>query len=271
MVYRFLAKMSTQYDNIQGPYDACRECSIALIERENVETTVAPYIKNARVLELACGSGFYTYHFLKWGANSVTGADISPVMIAEAKRLAPADMTGTVGFKLADCSKATSYEEGPFDLVFGAWLLNYAPDRAGLVDMFRNIAVNLKGGGRFVGITVPPTQDPAGSIEAEYQLRPPPEGSGFLVYHVVKEVEGGVYFHVHGDTKAGAVDFDCYHLRKDVYESAAREAGLGGELKWGVTSIPERYLRGEGLGGSSLGELESYQEVPNYGILTVSK
>ena len=264
--------MSTQYDNIQGPYDACRECSIAMIERENVETTVAPYIKNARVLELACGSGFYTYHFLKWGARSVTGVDISPVMIEEAKRRAPSDMmTGTVDFKLADCSKVTSYEEEPFDIVFGAWLLNYAPDRAALVDMFRNIAINLKGGGRFVGITVPPTQDPAGSIEAEYKLRPPPEGSGFLVGYVAKDVEEGVYFHMHGDTKAGAVDFDCYHLRKDVYESAAREAGLRGKLEWGITSVPERYLRGEGPGGSSLRELESYQKVPNYGILTVAK
>ena len=263
--------MSTQYDHIQGPYDACRACSIALIERENVESTVAPYVQNSRVLELACGSGFYTYHFLKWGASSVTGVDISPVMIEEAKRLAPADATGTVHFRLADCSKAISYEGGPFDLVFGAWLLNYAPDRDGLVEMFRNIAVNLKDGGRFVGVTVPPTQDPAGSIEAEYKLRPPPEGSGLLVYHVVKDVEDGVYFHVHGDTEAGAVDFDCYHLREDVFASAAREAGLRGELKWDVTSIPERYLRGEGPGGASLRELESYQEVPSYGILTVAK
>ncbi len=84
-------------------------------------------------------------------------------------------------------------------------------------------------------------------------------------------MEDGVYFHVHGDTEVGDVDFDCYHLRTDVYEAAAREAGLNGELNWGVTSVLERYLRGEGPGGASMEELGSYQEVPNYGLLVVAK
>jgi hypothetical protein len=43
----------------------------------------------------------------------------------------------------ADCSIPKAYDGGPFGLVFGAYLLNYAPDRAGLVNMFRNIAMNL--------------------------------------------------------------------------------------------------------------------------------
>lgn len=78
--------MSTQYNTIQGPYDSLRQKSIAIIEHENVQTTVAPFIQNARVLELACGSGYYTYDFLKWGASAVVGVDISPVMVEEARR-----------------------------------------------------------------------------------------------------------------------------------------------------------------------------------------
>ena len=66
-----MAATKQQYDTIQGPYDYIRTASIALIERENVHEKVAPFIKNARVLELACGSGFYTYSFLEWGASSV--------------------------------------------------------------------------------------------------------------------------------------------------------------------------------------------------------
>ena len=242
-----------------------------------MQTTVAPFINNARVLELACGSGFYTYDFLKWGASSVVGVDISPVMIEEARRQgsavarSPSNTSRSVDFVLADCSKPTSYPGGPFDLVFGAWLLNYAPDRAALVDMFRNIALNLKDGGHFVGVTVPPTQDPTASLNAETKVRPPPEGSGGLYYHFIKDVEDGIYFHVHGDTEVGDVDFDNYHLRRDVYEAAAREGGLKGELKWGLTSVPERYLRGEGPGGASIEELESYQTVTNYGLLVVAK
>lgn len=270
--------MSTQYDAFQAPYDYIRTKSIACIEHENVQATVAPFIKNAHVLELACGSGFYTYDFLKWGASAVVGVDISPVMIEQARRQGNAvagslsgTIRGTVDFMLADCSKSTSYPGGPFDLVFGAWLLNYAPDRAGLVDMFRNIALNLKEGGHFVSVTVPPAEDPTSSLNAECKARPPPDGSGCLYYQLIKDVADGIYFHVHGDTEIGHVDFDNYHLRKDVYEAAAREAGLNGELTWGLTSVPERYLRGEGPGGASMEELESYLTVPNYGLLAVAK
>ncbi len=137
--------------------------------------------------------------------------------------------------------------------------------------MFRNVAINLKDGGHFVSVTVPPAQDPTASVHAELKARPPPEGSGGLVYSVVRDVEDGVYFHVHGDTEVGSVDFDCYDLRKDVYEGAAREAGLEGELRWGVTSVPERYLKGEGLGGACVEELVSYQDVPGFGLLVVAK
>ena len=78
--------MSTQYDNIQAPYDYIRTKTIAFIEHENVHTTIVPYIKDARVLELACGSGFYAFDILKWGASSVVGVDISHNMVEEARR-----------------------------------------------------------------------------------------------------------------------------------------------------------------------------------------
>ncbi len=72
-------------------------------------------------------------------------------------------------------------------------------------------------------------------------------------------------------TKCGDVGFECWHLRKGVCEEAAREGGLRGELRWGVTSVGERWLRGEGEGGASMGEIESYVRVPNYGLLVVGK
>ncbi|KAI4211584.1 MAG: hypothetical protein LQ351_005625 [Letrouitia transgressa] len=281
--------MSSQYDAIQAPYDLLREKSIACIERENVHTTIAPFITGARVLELACGSGFYTREFLPWGVRAVVGVDISERMLAEARRQVAAaavrrdvpfsSSNGNghqVDFIRADCGEPTRYSTGsresePFDVVFGAWLLNYAPDRKGLVRMFRNVCLNLREGGRFVGVTVPPAEDPRASIEAEQSARPPPEGSGGLNYEIRGDVEEGVFFHVHGGTEEGDVDFDCWHLRKEVYEAAAREAGMRGKLEWGVTSVPERYLRGERPGGASMEELESYLVVPNYGLLVIVK
>ncbi|KAL8964510.1 MAG: hypothetical protein Q9183_004401 [Haloplaca sp. 2 TL-2023] len=269
--------MSTQYDSIQGPYDYMRTLSIALIEHENVRDTIAPYVENARVLELACGSGCYTYDLLHWGATSVVGVDISPTMLDEARRKGDKSGRGQDGAKervtfiLGDGSKPTIYEGGEFDVVFAAWFLNYAPDRIGLIDMFRNVHMNLKPGGFFVSVTCPPTSDPEASMQAELAVRPPPEGSGALYYHKLHDVKDGIYFHAHGSTPVGDISFDCYHLTQEVYVEAAREAGLEGEFKWGVTSVPKRYLEGKGAGGASMRELESYLTVPNYGLLVVSK
>ena len=265
--------MSTQYDTIQAPYDEIRKTSISLIERANVQEAVAPFIKDARVLELACGSGFYSYEFLKWGANKVVGIDISSIMLDEARAAAssriPSNNSGaTIDFQLADCMKPAAYEGGPFNLVFGAWMLNYAPSGKDMVDMFRNVALNLQDGGYFVGVTPPPTQDPAAFVEAERKARP--SGSGSLLASVTGAVEDGITFHVHADTRHGDVDFDCYHLRKDVYEASAREGGLRGELTWSLTSVPDEFFKHR-EGGASVEELESYRATPNYGILVIAK
>lgn len=259
-------KEEQQYDTIQGPYDYIRTASISFIERENVQEKITPFIKGARVLELACGTGFYTFSFLEWGASSVLGVDISSSMLNQARTFGK-----DVSFIQADCSVPKAYDGGPFDVVFGAWLLNYAPYREGLVNMFRNVTLNLKDGGHFVSVTVPPSSNPIDSIKAEMKARPLPAGSGYLAYEPIKDVENGVHFRVYGETPVGDLSFECYHLKKKIYEEAAREAGLKGKLEWGLTKVPERYLKGDGPGGASLAELESYEKITNYGVLVIEK
>lgn len=268
--------MPSQYDTIQAPYDELRKGSISLIERANIQSTVKPFIKNARVLDLACGTGFYSYEFLTWGASKVTGVDLSATMIEEARALAkykapfPNNQKATIDFDVADCSKPVAYEGGPFDLVFGAWLLNYAPSGKEMVEMFRNVALNLKEGGHFVAVTPPPTQDPVAFVEAERKLRPLPVGSGGLFGTVTGEVEAGIAFHAYGAFESGDLNFDCYHLRKDVYEGAAWEGGLKGQVQWSVTDVPGEFLK-DREGGAGIEELESYRVTPHYGILVVAK
>lgn len=261
--------MSTQYNIIQAPYDEIRKTSIAIIERENVREAVAQSVKGARVLDLACGSGFYTAEFVKWGASSVVGVDISTAMLAEAQRtVTTAGLESKVRFLEADCGKPVKYSGGPFRIVFGAWLLNYAANAQGLTNFFRNIALNLEDRGRFVGVTPPPTQDPVSFYEAENRARP--HGSGLLSGHPTGTVEDGSSVHMHADTALGAVDFDFYHLRRNVYETAARDGGLKGKMEWHLTSVPEGFLE-NCEGGASKEEIESYKETPNFGLLVITR
>ena len=271
--------MSTQYNKVQKPYDELRKTTIAIIERVNVRELIFPFVRGAKVLDLACGTGHLSRYFLKWGASSVVGADISSAMLDEARALSKQDGLGNdqIRFLEADCSTPVAYEGGPFDIVSAAWLLNYAASGKDMVEMYRNIALNLKDGGHFVAVTPPPTSDPAGFIENERRLRPLPTASGGLFSTVTGTVDDGVEFHLHSDTPAGDLDFDCYHLRNEFYESAAREGGLKGELVWGVTKVPNGFMDhpekfGEqSNGGAGAEELATYSKLPHYGLLLITK
>lgn len=260
-----------QYNHLQSAYDVLRLKSIALIEKENVQTIVSLLISDARVLELACGSGFYSYDLERWGAQSVLAVDISDIMIQAAKEKATNDCSTGVRFMLADGSQPRIYPGAPFDLIFAAWLLDNAPDRETLVSMFRNVSSNLKAGGHFVTVTAAPTSDPVAFIEEKNRLFPGPEGAGGVVYKILGEVPDGLHILVHGPTDLGHVDIDCYYLRQEVIESAAREGGMSGRLEWAVTEVPDHYLRGEGPGDASSQELQNYALVPQYGVLTILK
>jgi SAM-dependent methyltransferase len=272
-----MSTQSTQYNSQQAPYDELRKTSIAIIERVNIRSIVLPFIQGANVLDLACGSGFYSHAFLRWGASRVVGVDISSAMLNEARTLGQ-NSSYKVDLIEADCSKPVAYEGGPFEVVFGAWLLNYASTGKEMAEFWRNIYLNLKPGGHFVGVTPPPTNDPAGFIESECRIRPLPTASGGLYSTVTRHVDEGVDFHLHrSGTLAGDLDFDTYHLRKDVWIAAAREAGFEGQIHWDVTSVPSDFMENPGKygeennGGASAEELATYAKLPHYGLIHVKK
>lgn len=152
---------STQYNSISKEYDAVNALPISKAIVINVERLLSPHIKGAKVLELACGTGFFTHHLLNWGATSVVGVDISQGMIG----IARADLSTTADaskceFMVADCSKPFDVGAEQFDLVFAAWLLNYSPDEATMAAVFENISRHLKPGGRLVTVMPHPEEDP---------------------------------------------------------------------------------------------------------------
>ena len=78
-----------------------------------------------RVLDLACGFGFYTRLLKQHGAATVVGVDISPEMIRLATQQEQAEPLG-ITYQVGDA--VTLPPLGPFDLVTAAYLLNNADE-----------------------------------------------------------------------------------------------------------------------------------------------
>ena len=226
--------MSSQYDNIESEYSKQRDTCDAAVEKEKFRSKVTPFIRDAKVLELACGSGFYTFDLLEWGASSVVAVDISTAMISAAESSPKyEEQRSKVKFLVGDCSEVKRLDGAPFDLVVTTWLLNYASDSLAATQMFRNIAVNLKEGGHFVGIMCPPLTDVQAFVQA---ARSPDAEESDWDYDIVEQMEEGVKFRTYlprsdQSQTAERQFFDSYNLKKAVYEASAESAGLTG-VQW---------------------------------------
>ena len=276
--------MSTQYDRIGASFNNLTKLPGSRLGYFCLQEAVEPLLKNnsgIKALDLACGTGRYTRALRSWGAASVLGVDISTRMIDAARASASAstsastssspsfsspDVDEKVKFIVGDCSNpALRYSEGPFDLILGAWLLNYASCGAEMADMYRHVWINLKTGGTFVAMVPPATEDPAGQIAEAAQVRRKVRGETHMIN--LGPVEDGVRQRLWGGTEPEVIEFDGYHLRKSVYERAAREGGFAGELNWTECRIPQLARESREVTEA----WSTYEVVPHASILVVRK
>jgi len=103
----------------------------------------------ASVLDLACGEGFHTRVLRQEGAARVVGVDISTAMI-ELARQAEAQAPLGIEYIVGDAKELALDET--FDIVFAAYLLNYAQSESELRQMCNTIARHLRPGGRFITV-----------------------------------------------------------------------------------------------------------------------
>jgi ubiquinone/menaquinone biosynthesis C-methylase UbiE len=259
--------MSTQYNAIGTGYNDMKSLPAARLERANVHRAVAPHVSGAKVLDLACGTGYYSLALLEWGATSVVGVDISQAMVEGARKAAKAaNVEGKAKFLVGDCSKPVAFEGGPFDLVVAAWLLNYAPNRKEMTDMFECIRMNLKEGAVFVGITQPPAEDL--KREAELSRADPWRKYGVSLLYK-KEIEDGYKTRVVGHVAPETVEFDNYYLRKSVYEESARAGGMQGRIVWNEITLPQHHR--DVLGKFEDGFWDDDLNSPHFGVMTVGR
>lgn len=222
--------MSTQYNAIGKRYGSMKELPAAEPERPSVVAALGD-VKGLIVLDLACGLGTFSRLLIELGAVSVVGVDISEAMVEGAQQ-ASSSMNeqdrNRLHYIVGDCSKPTTFEGGPFDLVFAGWFLNYAPDYETMLAMWQNIHSNLKPGGRFVGLTPNVELDVSEPLDPRYGTTV--EG--------IERVENGWKCRLTAFVKPTNFSFEMYHLHRDVYERAAAKAGMK-DLRWHKHILPD--------------------------------
>jgi SAM-dependent methyltransferase len=107
-----------------------------------------------RVLDVGCGVGRWSRLLAERGAR-VTGVDLSPTMIDQARRRAAVEgVADHCDFRVQDLSRLDV--EGPFDLVLGVTVLQHILDPELLHAAVRGMTARLAPGGRMVLLEAAP-------------------------------------------------------------------------------------------------------------------
>lgn len=239
--------MAPQYDAIGSKYAVFKTQPTSLVEKGNVKQAILPYLSkspNPRVLDLACGTGYYSQSAIDWGAGYVLGVDISGGMVDAARELVSQDekYAGKVNFIVGDALTLGKLDgEEPFDIVIGAWLLNYASNLDEMTMMFQSISANLKKGGVYIGLTPQGAEDV--DVVAKWWMEVQsdfPESFPIRVNYFERvEPDLGWRTEISNTIGGERFAFKNYHLKKNIYEQGARKGGLGGNLTWPEVKIPE--------------------------------
>ena len=211
--------MTTHYDGIAKEYQASKlQPWRTHIERYTLLRLTGD-VRGLKTLDLACGEGYYTRLLRRLGADPVVGVDLSQAMIDLARAQEAAEPLG-IRYHVGD---ARSVDQRPAaDLVFAAYLLNYARDYAELLAMCEAISRNLKPGGRFVTVNNHP-DDPPDNFETG------------RVYGYSKRLEGPLEegtpivwrFHL----AEGTIEVTNFYLTLATMERALKAAGFR-DIRW---------------------------------------
>jgi len=138
-----------EYDAIGDRYSEAKTAPWRIHLEAYTLERLAGDVTGARVLDLACGDGFYSRRLMRLGAASAIGVDASAEMVALGDK---AEMAAALGCRYLHADVVSLGVVGEFDLVVAAFLLNYARSRAELRRFADAMYANLRPGGRMIGV-----------------------------------------------------------------------------------------------------------------------
>ena len=211
--------MTTDYDKIAKEYQESKlQPWRTHIERYTLLSLVGQ-IQGLCTLDLACGEGYYTRLLRRLGADPISGIDLSKGMIDLAISQETTEPLG-VQYRVSDVRDINFGAKS--DLVFAAYLLNYASNYEEILSMCDAIVRNLKPGGRFVTVNNNP-DDPPSNFETGRKY-------GYSKW-IHGRLEEGSPVHWSFHLPEGTVEVTNYYMSTLTLERALHEVGLT-QIHW---------------------------------------
>ncbi|MFF0413961.1 class I SAM-dependent methyltransferase [Kitasatospora sp. NPDC004745] len=220
-----------QYDGIGEAFEGFKALPLTRFGEVPSFLGLVGDVSGRSVLDLACGTGFYSREFKRRGATDVFGVDISGEMIAAARAIEQREPLG-VRYEVGDVAELRPLDER-FDIALAVQCLNYAEDVAAMERMCRNIHRSLVPGGEFFVFA----QKPDYGFDC-----PSLEEYGFRCERLDEEAETGPRVRVTALLEPQPISIVGTAPRREVYESSLRAAGFS-ELEWVPLQISEAGIR----------------------------
>ncbi|MGW2483576.1 class I SAM-dependent methyltransferase [Streptomyces sp. NPDC001571] len=219
--------MSTQetYDGIGEAFEGFKALPLAQYVEAPSFLALVGDVTGKKVIDLACGTGFYSREVKRRGAADVFGIDVSGEMIAAALGIERANPLG-VRYAVGDVADLPPAEQ-PFDVATAVMLLNYAETVGQFELLCRRVHENLKSGGDFFMLHQTPDYDFSG---------PSPRPYGFLTELTGEEFETGPRVRTTALLEGVPISFTSGLARREVFETALTKAGFS-ELTWVPTTV----------------------------------
>ncbi|MEU8760835.1 class I SAM-dependent methyltransferase [Streptomyces sp. NPDC048659] len=207
------------YDEIGEAFEGFKTLPLARYGEVPGFLALVGDVAGRSVLDLACGTGFYSRELRRRGASRVHGVDISGEMIAAARSLEEAEPLG-ISYEVGDIAELPSFEE-PFDTAVAVQAFNYADDVATIARMTKAIHRNLTPGADFFLFMQSPEFRFGGPSLAKY---------GFLCEPTGEENEVGPQIKLTALLDP-PISFHAHPPRREVYENTLQSAGFT-NLTW---------------------------------------
>ncbi|MFJ9174834.1 class I SAM-dependent methyltransferase [Streptomyces sp. NPDC102360] len=241
-----------QYDRIGEAFEGFKALHLARYVEVPSFLELVGDVTGRSVVDLACGTGFYSRLFKRRGATDVYGVDVSGEMVDVARRIESTDPLG-VRYAVGDVATSDALGVRRYDIATAVNLLNYAETVDTMAAMCRAIHDAIRPGGTFYALNQSPDYDFDGPSPRPYGFHCELEGS---------RVEVGPRVRVTAFLDPEPVSFVAGLPRREVYAEALTRAGFT-DVSWSPLSVSD-----EGRAAFPAGFWDDYEANPPFELLT---